>query len=303
MIRVLLIRHAWRIAGTESSAKTRKRGLAIALARGNSQKPEAQVGVRLDAFEMNNSAIFSCIETLQGDAPYGRVLDAGTGPRSLAWLTKLDLESLTAVTGAKVMAKQVQELLGDRQRPQDRLVIGNWADPKFLAGEQFDTVLAENLLGAIEGFAPYFQTELFARLRPLTAKRLYVVGMEPYVIDRPKDPAGALIWEIGRFRDACLILAGQRHYREFPLSWVLAQLQRSKFEPVAVRKVPIGYKSHFATGQIALCRPGLERMADKALGQALIAHGEELERRALSHIESKGSLANGFFYVIAADPA
>jgi len=282
--------------------KDRERRQGIALSAGNSQRRKRKMELAWDGSVMSGARIFACIEAMQGDAPYGRVLDAGTGPRSIGWLTKLDTYSWTAVTGAKAMAAQVKQFLGDRQRPQDRLVVGNWNNPKLLAGEQFDTVLAENLLGSIEGFAPYFQTELFARLRALTAKRLYVVGMEPYVVDRPKDPAGVLIWEIGRYRDACLTLSGQRHYREFPLNWVLAQLQRSGFKPVGVRKVAIGFKSDFAKGQIDLCRPPLERMADKALGQALITHGEELKRRALAHIESNGSLTNGSFHVIAADP-
>jgi hypothetical protein len=200
------------------------------------------------------------------------------------------------------MAAQVQRLVGEWQRPQDRMLIGNWLDPDLLAGEQFDTVLADNLLGAIEGLAPYFQNALFARLRPLTVKRLYVTGMEPYVIGRPGDAAGALIWEIGRYRDACLILSGQRHYREYPLDWVLAQLQRSGFQPVAARKIPVGYKANFVNGQIDLCRPGLKLLADQTLGQSLIAHGEALRSRALDHIERHGSLVHSFHHVVAAEP-
>lgn len=245
---------------------------------------------------------FPYIEALQGETSYGRVLDAGTGPRSLSWLMTLKTESITAVTGTPAMAAQVQRLVGDRQRPQDRLLVGNWTDPDLLAGEQFDTVLADHLLGAIEGFAPYFQTALFARLRQLTVKRLYITGMEPYVIERPEDEAGALIWEIGRYRDACLILSGQRHYREYPLDWVLAELRRSGFQPVAARKVPTGYKANFVNGQIGLCRPLLERLADQTLGRSLIAHGEVLRSRALAHIESQGSLSHAVHHVVAADP-
>jgi hypothetical protein len=251
---------------------------------------------------MSGSGSLSHIESLQGEAPYGRVLDAGTGPRSLRWLLTLDTDACTAVTGAPAMAAQVQRLLGDWQRPQDRLVVGNWTDPDLLAGEQFDTVLADHLLGAVEGFAPYFQTNLFARLRPLTVKRLYITGMEPYVVDRPKAEGATLIWQIGRYHDACRILAGQRHYREYPLDWVLAQLRRSGFRPFAARKIPTGYQADFVNGQINYCRPLLKRLADQALGQALIAHGDALRSRALAHIERHGSLNHAFHYVVAADP-
>lgn len=252
---------------------------------------------------MSGSGVFSCIEAMQGEATYGRVLDAGTGPRSLGWLTTIQTDSITAVTGAKQMASQVQKCLGEWRRPQDRLIVGNWKNTKMLDGEQFDTVIAENLLGSIEGFAPYFQTEIFRRLRPLTRKRLYVTGIEPYVIDKPANEAGALIWEIGRYRDACLILTGQLPYREFPGQWVLTELQRSGFQLLSARQVPTGYTADFVNGQIGLARPRLERMADRALGQSLIAHGEELKARALGHLSRHGSLSHGFVHVIAADPA
>lgn len=251
---------------------------------------------------MKRSALFSYIEAVHGQEPYGRVLDAGTGTRSMRWLMALDTDSLTAVTAAPGHAALVRRALGERQRQQDRLLVGNWTDPKLLAGEQFDTVLADHLLGAVEGFAPFFQNALFARLRKLTAKRLYFTGMEPYVIDRPKDEAGALIWEIGRFRDACLLLAGEKPYREYPLDWVVAQLRRSGFQPVAARKFPMRLKAEFVNGQVDMCRPHLERLADQTLGKSLIAHGDTLRSRALAHLASHGSLSHGFAHVVAADP-
>jgi hypothetical protein len=256
----------------------------------------------LDTPKLRRSALFSFIEAAQGEAPYGRLLDAGTGSRSMRWLMTVTTDSWTAVTAAPDHAAQVRRLVGERQRREDRLLVGNWTDPNLLAGEQFDTVLADYLLGAIEGFAPYFQTALFARLRPLTAKRLYVTGMEPYVMQRPEDEAGALIWEIGRFRDACLILLGDRPYREYPLDCVLAELRRSRFRPVAARKFPISFKASFVNGQIDLCRPRLEQLEDRALGQSLIAHGETLRTRALDYIAGHGSLSHGFAHAVAADP-
>lgn len=252
---------------------------------------------------MRQTALFSFIENVQGETPFGRVLDAGTGDRSMRWLMTLDTDSITAVTAAPAHAALVQRTVGERLRPEDRVLVGNWTDPDLLAGEQYDTVLADYLLGAIDGFAPFFQTSLFARLRPLTAKRLYVTGMEPYVVERPDDEAGALIWEIGRYRDACLILAGEQPYREFPLEWVLGQLRRSGFKPIAARKFPISFKAKFVNGQIDICRPHLQRLADQALAQSLVAHGEELRNRALAYIGSIGSLSHGFAHAVAADPA
>lgn len=251
---------------------------------------------------MSETTSFSHIEAMHGGAPFGRVLDAGTGLRSLRWMIEAETDAWTAVTGTQGMAARAQRVLGERFRPQDRVVVGNWADADFLAGERFDTVLADHLLGAIEGFAPYFQTRLFARLRALTERRLYVTGMEPYVVERPKDEAGALIWEIGRFRDSCLLLAGLKPYREFPREWVLAELRRSGFAPVAEQRLKAGYQAYFVNSQIDHARGAAERIADQALGHALIAHGESLRTKGLVHIQNHGPLAHAQ-YVIAAEPA
>lgn len=48
------------------------------------------------------------------------------------------------------------------------MVIGNWQDENFLKDRVFDTVLADYLVGAIDGFAPYFQV---SNGRPIRAKQ------------------------------------------------------------------------------------------------------------------------------------
>lgn len=250
---------------------------------------------------MREGAQFALIEELQDHAPFGSVLDAGTGPRSVRWLMKLETDSWTAVTGDPRMRDTVDRLIGEDKRTRDRLVLGNWNDPELLAGKTFDTVLADHLLGAIEGFAPYFQTSLFPRLKTMTLKRLYVTGMQPYVVERPADEAGSLIWQIGRYRDACLLLLGKQPYREFPLNWVLNELGRSGFRPFATRKIAVGYRKPFVNGQIDLVRPGLQLMGDRVLGQSLIARGDTIRSRALAYLEKHGSLQHGSSYVIAAE--
>lgn len=243
--------------------------------------------------------LFSCIEELQGDEPFGRVLDAGTGPRSFRWLKTLDVDSITAVTGDAAMQRKVEPLAS---AGRDRVLLGNWADPALLEGERFDTVIADYLLGSLEAFAPYFQESLFARLRALTERRLYLTGVEPYVGRRPADAVARLVWQIGRHRDACLLLLGKQPYREFPLAWVVAQLRRSGFEVAATRKFPASYSANFVNSQIDWCRPGLEKMTDGTLGRALIERGERLRELALDRIAAQGSLKHGFSYVVAAGP-
>ena len=98
---------------------------------------------------LKTSALFRHIEQLQGEAPWGAFLDAGTGVNSALWSTALPTERWCAVTGSPGHAAQVQDRAGGRFRSQDRLIVGNWTDPDMLAGEGFDTVLADYLVDGL----------------------------------------------------------------------------------------------------------------------------------------------------------
>lgn len=252
--------------------------------------------------QAGTSKLFREIELLQAGKPWGTMLDAGTGTHSIRWVSSLATERWTAVTGAEGHAVQVRDAVETARRPQDRIVLGNWVDPALLAGERYDTVLADYLLGAVEGFAPYFQERLFARLRPLVGERLYVVGLDPYVAAEPETPAGRLVWRIGRHRDACLLLAGERPYREYPAQWAVDRLEAAGFRVVAARRFAIRYKARFVNSQIDMCAPRLAGLSDRPLAEALRAHGEALRRLALDHIAGHGSLGHGYDYLLAAEP-
>jgi len=248
------------------------------------------------------SALFRAIESLQGREPWGRLLDAGTGTNSIGWIGSLATERWTAVTGAEAHAAQVRNAIAAKRRAEDRIVVGNWADSALLAGERYDTVLADYLLGAIDGFAPYFQHRLFARLRPLVGRRLYVVGLEPYIVGEPDSEEGRLVWEIGRFRDACLLLAGEQPYREYPAQWAVDHLEASGYRVVAAKRFANRYKERFVNSQIDMCAARLAKLADRGLAEALAARGEALRAEALAHVASAGGLRHGFDYILAAEP-
>lgn len=248
------------------------------------------------------AGLFGHIEALQGERPWGAVLDAGTGTHSGRWVSSLATDRWTAVTGSTEHAAEVRTALAGIRRPQDRIIVGNWTDPALLRGERYDTVLADYLLGAIEGFAPYFQPRLFDRLHPLVAGRLYVVGLEPYMHERPASAAGRLVWEIGRFRDTCLMLAGEMPYREYPADWVIDHLGRSGFRVLSVEHYPIRYKARFVDGQIDMCASRIARIDDPVLAAALTARGEDIRHRARAAVETGNGLRHGRDYVIAAEP-
>jgi len=252
------------------------------------------------------TSLYERITTLHGHRPWGAVLDAGTGRSSMRWLLGLETERWTAITGAESMAAKTRLEIGERMRDVDRLVVGNWMDPELLAGEQYDVVLADYLLGAIEGFAPYWQDQLFTRLRPLVKRRLYLVGLEPYVHLQPQfsnnRPASQLVVAIGRLRDACLLLAGDRPYREYPLDWAIRHLERAQFRVVDVEKVAIRYGERFINSQLDLCAASLGKLRDRTVAVALMQHVEDLRRRAHALARQEGGLRHGHDYLIVAEP-
>jgi hypothetical protein len=241
--------------------------------------------------------LFSGIERYHGASPWGRVLDAGTGEHSLAWLRTLDSESLTLVTGAASRARRLEKGL----RPQDQALAGNWQDPTLLFEERFDVVVADYLLGAIEGFAPYYQGQLFARLRPHVAGVLYLVGKEPLPETAPTE-GGQAILELERLRDACILLAQHRCYREFPQAWVHRSLENSGFEVLSAWRQDIVYGAGYIERQLKVCSSKLRFFKSVRLAQAMATQIEDLRSRAVVLAEIEGGIALGSDYVVVAEP-
>ncbi|MEG0183108.1 MAG: class I SAM-dependent methyltransferase [Stenotrophomonas sp.] len=246
--------------------------------------------------------LYERIAQLHGHRPWGSVLDAGTGPASMQWLQGLHSQRWTAVTGAAQMEEKTRSTMTAPPREQDRLLVGNWMDPTLLQGECFDVVLADYLLGAIEGFAPYWQGRLFERLRPLVGQRLYMIGLQPYIHGRPDGAAGAMVNAIGRLRDACLLLCGDSPYREYPLQWALRSLEAARFRVIDAQQVPITYGPRFIQSQLAMCSHAAGKLADRRLAVELLRHVDDLQMRALALSQQLGGLQHGHDYIIVAEP-
>lgn len=246
-------------------------------------------------------ALFSTITRMHGDRPWGRVLDAGTGDHSLSFLLEKAPAQVDAITGDPARALSMRARFFGQLRPADRILAGNWTDPLLLHGEVYDVVLADYLLGAVDGFAPYFQDRLFSRLRPHVGGQLYVVGLAPYP-DPADSPGGQLILEIARLRDAAILLAGHRCYREYPLDWCLRHLEAAGFTVEDALPMPIVYRERFLNGQLDVVLSKLPLLADRALAAALEAHVADLRARALALCARTGGIAFGEDYIIAARP-
>jgi hypothetical protein len=167
--------------------------------------------------------------------------------------------------------------------------------------EVYDVVLADYLLGAVEGFAPFFQGRLFKRLRPHVGSRLYVVGLAPYP-STTDNPWGQVVLEISRLRDACLLLAGGRSYREYSLDWTVASLEGSGFSVEEVRVFPIRYGARFVNEYLDVCQRSLHAIRDEALAAQLERSIKSLRERTLSLCEIGKGTPFGEDYVVQARP-
>ncbi len=246
------------------------------------------------------SALFRHIESLQEKTPWGAFLDAGTGVNSSEWGTALATNRWVGVTGSPGHARQVNEAISGRMRSNDQVIIGNWQDEALLAGQTFDTVLADYLLGAIEGFSPYFQSTLFRRLRPHVKGVFYVVGLDPYVIGPAETEEARLVREIGRLRDVALLLADETPYREYPVEWAINSLNEAGFVVQSARRFPNRYREAWVNGQLDMARRRLPKIPDRRLAETLLQSIEALRERGLDLCDRAGGLRCGADWVIRA---
>lgn len=208
---------------------------------------------------------------------------------------------MVAVTGDPAREAALVREFATRWGPGDRVLTGNWQDPAFLAGERFDVVLADYLLGAIDGFAPYFQDRLFSRLRRHLGPggTLYAIGLAPFA-DAGGGPGADVVREIARLRDACILLAGHRCYREYPLDWVLRSLEGAGFHVEDAVEIDIVWGARWVEGQLAVCRSKLPLLADRALAAALEGTVAELHARALRVVAQERGVRFGTDWVVKA---
>lgn len=108
-----------------------------------------------------------------------------------------------------------------------------------------------------------------------------------------------------RLRDATFLHAGQRPYREYPLSWVLRALRRAGLQPALVRRFPILYSADDLIKELNTARSRLaavEARAGGAFAAALGAHIDEAEARTRATVGAQpgGRLSYGEDYLVCA---
>lgn len=220
----------------------------------------------------------------EGAQSWGRVLDARSGLTSMCWLLRQKYHNISAVTATA----SDRNCGDDMQRAVSSVgasatvLVGNWNDKQL----QFDIVVADYLLGALDRFWAFAEDEMMAHL--LQSIRLegflLVVGMEPYeqVLD-PENAEDALVLEVEALGNVATVLAGHRSYRELPRDWVVRQIARSgQFHLVATQEFPTTLRGKFVSAQLEFAQSETTTIADAGMQQALLAKLERLREAGRS---------------------
>ncbi|KAL3808745.1 hypothetical protein ACHAXA_010938 [Cyclostephanos tholiformis] len=265
---------------------------------------------------------------------FGDVLDAGTGSHSLRWMAsvlhrdglmesiratggdapssdyaaavvpRVSMRSYTAITADENMRRRVY----DEARELDisdrgEIIMGNWTDETLLRGRYYDTILVDYLIGAIDGFSPYFQDMALSRLGEHLAPggRMYVIGLQP-VPDNVTGDANVFC-KITRVRDACILLAGHRCYREYPLDWIERHIRMAGLDVIETKTYPIRYDHATMVRQINVGRSKLKFFPSRGIAREMGAVLDGLERESLEVTSERegGRITLGFDYVVVAE--
>lgn len=184
--------------------------------------------------------------------------------------------------------------------------LSNGSSSTFLADQKFDTILADYLIGALDGFSPYYQDLLLSRLnRHLNpGGRIYIVGLQP-IPDHVDDDAN-IVCKITKVRDACILLAGHRCYREYPVDWVVRHIQKiPQLRVVKISQFPILYSHDTIVRQLNVARSKLPLFPTPGLAKEMETVIQDLEQESykLTQKSRNGKLKIGFDYVLVIEKA
>jgi hypothetical protein len=120
---------------------------------------------------------------------------------------------------------------------------------------------------------------------------VYLVGLEPPERD------GSVLDEVCQVRDAAILLAGHRCYREYPRDLVVRWLGEAGFRVRESEMFANILGPRFVNGQLDVAERKLPRLRDRHLAESLRGHIAELRARALEAVPQTW----GQDWVIAAD--
>ena len=111
--------------------------------------------------------------------------------------------------------------------------------------------------------------------------------------------------ETTRLRDACILLAGHRCYREYPMTWTERMLKANGFNVLQTQKMPIIYSAASVRRQLNVASRKLPYFKSPAMAAAMREHIADVDRRLVAECANlpNGKFKFGFDYIIAAELA
>jgi len=212
---------------------------------------------------------------------WGDIIDAGTGPESLAWLATCPVSTITAVTANESSKASTLNMVSSYLDPaRDKILVGKWQDPEFLKGHQYDVVVADWLLGSVEFFAPHFQVHLLRRLKGLVKPGGWILfnGREPDSLKKANSTMGQVILDVDALRDAAMLLSLQHPYREIPQWWVEDELKNLGFEIRKRHVEALPIDPAYTLSQLHWAGDMIEKVRDEQLRSALQQRYQQLDK-------------------------
>jgi hypothetical protein len=245
--------------------------------------------------------IWEWLERLRPGAPekpWGRVLDAGTGPSSVAWLvkaaTRLGISSITATTASKDLAASLKRKHSKAVASGllNLAVVSRWGSVPGTGTNLglFDTVILDYVLGAVEGLEPHGHAAVLDAISSHAAEgaAVLIVGAEPYE-ERFSDPAGSsLVGSVMRVRDTCLKAAGVTPFRELPMAETLRLVRQAGLSAVASTAFPVLLSRRGLLHQLPVCQQRLDAdtMLSAQFKTAILNEVAQLSNRIKKEVTS-----------------
>ena len=130
---------------------------------------------------------------------------------------------------------------------------------------------------------------------------MYIIGLQP-IPDKVAGDANVFC-KITKIRDACILLANHRCYREYPLDWIERHVARAGLNVKERRQYPIRYDHATMLRQINVGRSKLKLFPSQGMATEMGKVLDELEKESLevTKRQESGRITLGFDYVVVAE--
>jgi hypothetical protein len=130
--------------------------------------------------------------------------------------------------------------------------------------------------------------------------RLYIIGLQP--VPDSAEGEGNIICKVRQTRDACILLAGHRCYREYPVEWIHRQIKSNpELDLLSTTNFPILHRHQTILSQINVGRSKFKYFDTPELAHEMGKVLDDLEQQSLEATQRVGRIRLGFDYIVTAE--